>query len=195
MQPLDAPHPPLTTRDALVAAATELIDKGGPEAVTLRAVAKTVGISHNAPYKHFSDRETLLAAVASKELHRLAELLDHAEENDAPVAALGKVIGRYFDWAFTHPHRFRLAFGSWTQHHAELGEAAALAQKALIAAVQRAQPEADPQTILRRAILLHAALHGTIDLTLNGHLGSGVKTGLGASDLVSDLLALVFGQS
>ena len=45
--------PPPSTRDQLVAAAARLLDEGGPEAVTLRAVAQAVGVSHHAPYRHF----------------------------------------------------------------------------------------------------------------------------------------------
>ena len=63
------------TRDALVAAAAQLLDEGGPEAVTLREVGHRAGVSHNAPYKHFADKEALLAAVAARELDRRSSAL------------------------------------------------------------------------------------------------------------------------
>jgi hypothetical protein len=53
------------TRETLVSAAAELLDRGGPDAVTLREVGHLAGVSHNAPYKHFAGKESLLAAVAS----------------------------------------------------------------------------------------------------------------------------------
>ena len=56
------------TRDRLIEAAARLLDKGGPAAVTLRAVADRCGVSHNAPYKHFASKAELLAAIASREL-------------------------------------------------------------------------------------------------------------------------------
>src|ERR1700677_3914321 len=59
-----------STRDALVDAAVQLLDEGGPEAVTLREVGHRAGVSHNAPYKHFTGKEALLAAVAARELRR-----------------------------------------------------------------------------------------------------------------------------
>jgi AcrR family transcriptional regulator len=58
-----------STRDRLVDAATELLDEGGPAAVTLREVGRRAGVSHNAPYKHFADKESLLAAIAARELN------------------------------------------------------------------------------------------------------------------------------
>ncbi|WP_291410022.1 TetR/AcrR family transcriptional regulator [Actinophytocola sp.] len=51
------------TRESLVDAATALLDEGGVAAVTLREVGRQVGVSHNAPYKHFASKELLLAAV------------------------------------------------------------------------------------------------------------------------------------
>ena len=60
-----------TTRQKLVAAASSLLDSGGQAAVTLRAVAERVGVSHNAPYRHFRDRNALLAAVAERDFNAL----------------------------------------------------------------------------------------------------------------------------
>ena len=61
-----------STRDALIDAAAELSAAGGPAAVTLREVGRRAGVSHNAPYKHFADKEELLAAVAARDLARRA---------------------------------------------------------------------------------------------------------------------------
>ena len=59
-----------STRARLIEAAAALLEEGGPGAVTLREVGRRVGVSHNAPYKHFADKEDLLAAVAAAELRR-----------------------------------------------------------------------------------------------------------------------------
>ena len=55
----------MNTSERLVTAAAELLDAGGEAAVTLRAVGSAIGVSHNAPYKHFVSRDDLLAAVAT----------------------------------------------------------------------------------------------------------------------------------
>ena len=77
------------TRDTLVAVAAQLLDEGGPEAVTLREVGHRAGVSHNAPYKHFADKEALLAAVAAfeREEHKLspARIAEHARSFDVSV--------------------------------------------------------------------------------------------------------------
>lgn len=55
-------------REALLEAAVELAAKDGPDAVVLREVARHVGVSHNAAYRHFANREELLRAVAARAL-------------------------------------------------------------------------------------------------------------------------------
>lgn len=105
-------------REALVLAGVELARKGGPESVTLREVSRAAGVSHNAAYRHFSDRDDLLRAVCEQCMTALAELMD------ARLSALGRrrgvnqawdrlrAVGRaYIDFALDEPGLFRTAFG------------------------------------------------------------------------------------
>ncbi|WP_074063640.1 TetR/AcrR family transcriptional regulator [Rhizobium etli] len=61
----------MSTHDTLIQAAANLLDDGGEQAVVLRAVGHAAGVSHNAPYKHFHNRDALLAAVAATDLETL----------------------------------------------------------------------------------------------------------------------------
>src|SRR5258705_11963256 len=65
-----------TTRRALIAAAAELLDQGGPDAVTLRAVGARAGVSRGAPYGHFEDKAHLLTVLATDSWTRIAEELE-----------------------------------------------------------------------------------------------------------------------
>src|SRR5713101_8147875 len=58
-------------REALLEAAIRLIAEVGPTAFTLREVARRAGVSHNAPYRHFRDRDDLMAAVAAQGFREL----------------------------------------------------------------------------------------------------------------------------
>ncbi|MGI5146311.1 TetR/AcrR family transcriptional regulator [Plantactinospora sp. CA-294935] len=176
-----------STRDAIVDAATALLDEGGPAAVTLREVGRRAGVSHNAPYKHFADKETLLAAVAARELHAYAALL--TTDSEGGIAA---ALTAYLNRALRHPARFRLVFGPWTSDDAQLGDAADTAHDALLGAVTASQrtgelPAGDPIAL---AELLRATSHGAIELALGGHLAKNGSTTTPA-DLVSRLLALL----
>lgn len=181
----------MSTRDALVAAATALLDEGGPADVTLRAVAARVGVSHNAPYKHFRDKEHLLAAVAAAELERRTAAVRHRPVTADPIGPLRATLHAYVTWAVEAPARFRLVFGPWSTDDPDLARTAAAAQETLVGAVGAAQtagalPAGDPERV---AALLRATAHGAADLAASGHLSRDGKGRAGPGDVVDDLLA------
>jgi AcrR family transcriptional regulator len=177
------------TRDLLVAAAVKLLDAGGPAAVTLRAVGEAAGVSHNAPYKHFTNKEDLLAAVASRELAQQARNIDNGKKLGGPAERLHKMMRSYVRWAVAYPERFKLTFGRWSEGTAELGEAASAATSGLVALVAEAQaagelPAGDPE---RMAALLLSLAHGAADRAIGGHLSAKGKGHADPQDLVDDL--------
>src|SRR6266700_7153152 len=62
-------------RETLLQSAIRLIAEVGPTAFTLREVARQAGVSHNAPYRHFQDKDALLAAVATQGYGELTEAM------------------------------------------------------------------------------------------------------------------------
>ncbi len=184
------------TRSTLVAAAAELLDRGGPAAVTLREVGRRAGVSHNAPYKHFASKEDLLAAIASRELSRQSHALGELDPRREPAQSLRRLMHGYIGWARKYPARFRLTFGEWNHDSIELAEAASRSRDLLLALVKTAQaagelPRGNPE---RLASLMLALAHGAADLALAGHLSA---TGKGAADpemLVDDLFDLLTTQ-
>ena len=104
---------------ALVDAGLELARKGGPDAVVLRAVSREAGVSHNAAYRHFADRDDLLAAVCRRCFDALADRMraemsaveptgDARTDARARLAAVGRA---YVGFALAEPGWFRTAFG------------------------------------------------------------------------------------
>ncbi len=90
-------------RAAVLAAAAKIIEKEGPGGLSVREAARRAGVSHNAPYRHFPDRDALLAAIAAEGF----ELLKKAIENRS-----GREMGEaYVRFALEHPQRFRLMLG------------------------------------------------------------------------------------
>src|SRR6516162_6235923 len=76
-------------REALLKAAIRLIAEVGPAAFTLREVARRAGVSHNAPYRHFRDKDDLLAAVAAQGFWELTQaMLDAAARQSDTVQRL-----------------------------------------------------------------------------------------------------------
>lgn len=107
-------------RNALVAAAAELIETGGSESFSLREAARAVGVSANAAYRHFEDKSALLTAVAASGFAQLSRRMQHATAavrgvGDAATAAVDRVkaVGRaYVDLACERPQMFRLMYGA-----------------------------------------------------------------------------------
>jgi AcrR family transcriptional regulator len=182
---------PPHTRRLLTAAAADLLDTGGREAVTLREVGHRAGLSHNAPYKHFANKEALLAGVAAEELTKLGDALAALRKDNLPEGEVLRVALReYVAWALTHPARYRLVFGVWSAPFEDLAVAAESAHSTLIAIVEAAQRagQLPPGDTERMTALLQALIHGAIDLTVIGHLAIGGKGNADADGLVDDLL-------
>jgi AcrR family transcriptional regulator len=104
-------------RAALVEAATELARASGPDGVVLREVARRTGVSHNAAYRHFADRDELLGEVAAVGGQRLEEAmrarLARVRAGDAAEAARRRLraVGRaYVEFALGEPGLFETVF-------------------------------------------------------------------------------------
>jgi AcrR family transcriptional regulator len=178
-----------TTKEQLVSAASKLLDSGGQAAVTLRAVAEQVGVSHNAPYWHFRDRSALLAAVAERDFVHLRQAFEQEGESHDAEAALRNAAAALIDYAVRHKARYRLLFSDPGLSPEQSLKVAAMASfQAFGLIVSRCQregvlPEIDT---VRLTGLIYAALHGSIDLELGGR--SGGSKGLGSIEATADLL-------
>lgn len=109
-------------REALVEAAVEVVREGGPEALALRELARRVGVSHAAAYRHFADRGALVDAVAERAMDALvARVHDRLAEVDDtdPVARARRRLVQigvgYVDFALTEPGLFRLLFTAFPE--------------------------------------------------------------------------------
>jgi AcrR family transcriptional regulator len=100
-------------RSALIEAGIALAREGGPDRVILREAARTAGVSHSAAYRHFSDRDALLAEVSQHARHELAaEMRRRVNRTTDPLERLQAVGTAYIDFALSQPGLFRTAFTS-----------------------------------------------------------------------------------
>ena len=103
---------PLELKEACVQAAREVIAERGVENLSLRDVARKLGVSHQAPYKHYPSRDHLLAEVMRRCFEGFAAHLDAREHVDDPAADLASLGQRYLSYAAAHPLEYRLMFGT-----------------------------------------------------------------------------------
>jgi AcrR family transcriptional regulator len=181
---------------ALVRAATQLIEHAGPAALTLREAARLAGVSVAAPYRHFADREALLAAVLTQGFGDLADRTE-AARTAAPDALQGlRAVGlSYVGFAAERPSIYRLMFGPECDkaQHPALMAAGQRALGVLVQAVRDAQaagrvPPGPPELV---ALAGWSLCHGLASLHADGLLAATlpVRVDTAAEALVDMLLA------
>jgi AcrR family transcriptional regulator len=156
-------------REALLQAAIELIAEVGPAAFTLREVARRAGVSHNAPYRHFPDRDDLLAAVAAQGFRELNQAMLNAVQDKRNNLGRLKHAGlAYVEFALRRPEHFTVMFDAAVSKHQtpDSAEASEQAFKTLLGLVKACQDEGRlPSGDLRRLVLLAwTMVHGIAKL-------------------------------
>jgi AcrR family transcriptional regulator len=163
-------------RTAVLAAAEAIIEQEGIHALTLRGVAREVGVSHTAPKNHFGDLEGLLSELAAVGYRRYGEALANAmNAAGADSRARMKAMGRaYVGFAREHPGLFTLMFRSerLDMTRPALREAVEAARQALrtAASSSAAVKASTPLQAAARATALWALVHGFAMLLLDGRL-------------------------
>ena len=170
---------------ALLRAAGKILEKEGVEGLSLRALTRRTGVSHAAPYRHFTDRESLLAALAAEGF----ALLGEAQRAAAEAAGLRGMGEAYVRFALAHPQRFRLMFGGQLQiaKHPALREIAtkvfAGLSGALAARVPGAHGAADA------SIAAWALVHGLAQLLMEDRIAPGARGARTQEQFVRDVIA------
>lgn len=105
-------HASQDLREACVIAARDVIAERGVEHLSLRDVARKLGVSHQAPYKHYPSRDHLLAEVTRRCFVHFAEYLDARKRFEDPQLDLASLGEQYLRYARQHPLEYRLMFGT-----------------------------------------------------------------------------------
>lgn len=181
---------------ALVEAAERSIEAGGYSRLTLRQTARDAGVSVAAPYRHFTDREALLAAVLTKGFRELTRQTEAARLKAAdPKRALLAVGLAYVRFAAQHPAIYRLMFGPECDKatHPELMTAGHEALCVLVTAVADCKRAGliGGANVQRVALAGWSLSHGLASLHVDGLLASIPGPGLerSAKALMHMLLA------
>jgi AcrR family transcriptional regulator len=154
---------------ALIAAATALLDEGGAGAVSLREAARRLGVSPAASYRHFADKETLLAAVATEGFKELGAMMAAASKDEsAPLPAMGMT---YVRFALARRGLFRLMYGPELTDREKYPELKSAADEAF-GPLQReiGGGSGADRAALVNAVAAWALVHGLAMLFLNGVL-------------------------
>jgi AcrR family transcriptional regulator len=165
-------------RRDLLDAALELVAREGPSAVSLRSLARRLGVSHAAPANHFPDKAALFTAIAIEGFTLLAAAIEDGARRLGPGATASqrfRAAGQaYTGFALAHPAHFAVMWQRDLLHRddPELAAAGDATYGLLLGGVRDVQsegwaPGSDPETV---ALLAWSVVHGLAALWLGGSL-------------------------
>jgi AcrR family transcriptional regulator len=157
-------------KEACVQAAREVIAEQGVEGLSMRDVARKLGVSHQAPYRHFESRDHLLAEIMRRCFADFAEHLDRRESSKTAGNELEGMGSAYLAYAEQKPLEYRLMFGTpWPQpaQHPELVQYAVHAFDILRNGLRRKYGNKPEQAVRADldALFIWSALHGMASIT------------------------------
>lgn len=192
--PRKRPYHHANLKQKLLDSAVAMIAEVGPQAFTLRELARRARVSHNAPYRHFQDKDDLLAAVAAEGFDRLTESVAGAMAKGRNAEERLRLAGRgYVEFALAWPQHIFVMFEA-PIHYKPKPEYEASSQRAFetllnaIAAVQAegGLPKGDPRPL---AIASWSTVHGFAKLALGRRLPFSEAEAIGFTDYLARALA------
>lgn len=176
-------------RVAATEAAFVQVEQAGADAVSLRGVARSVGVSHAAVYRHFDDKQALLGEVARMGFGQLTKTMgDARDRGDDARDSLIATARAYVRFALAHPGLYQVMFGPrYDGGRASPGLVAA--RRAAYQLVREQLHERDADAADLQTVRFWALLHGFSELVQVDRLG--IADAAGADRFVPDLIAPV----
>lgn len=165
-------------REVLLEAALQLIAEVGPGGFTLREVARRAGVSHNAPYRHFADKDALLAAVAEQGFRELTEAMREAAGREESSSGQLRQSGlAYIGFALRRPQHFAVMFDlpAMKRRSAECEAAGRETFMTLVGYVESSSRERHliEGNVMEQAYAAWSLVHGVAKLASSGQLPYG----------------------
>lgn len=165
-------------RDRVCEAATHLFAEHGAEDVTMREVARVLGVSPMTPYRYFRDKDEILAVVRARAFDRFAEALEQAYAVKGDALSRSRSVGEaYMRFAFGEPHAYRLMFDLNQPGEAQYPDLLRATARARATMSDHVRGLIEAGIIAGDAELIGhvfwAALHGAIVLQFAGKLTEG----------------------
>ncbi|WBU38811.1 TetR/AcrR family transcriptional regulator [Homoserinibacter sp. YIM 151385] len=156
-------------RNALLAATAELVRERGARGFSVSEAARRVGVSTSAPYRHFADRDAMLAAAALTAFRQLEDRFGSLAMPPTFADAASLIATEYLGFAREDPARFEVMFahGIEKTRHQDLLQQTLRVQEQFEAALSAHLPSAETT---RRAAELWSLAHGIAALAIGGNV-------------------------
>lgn len=185
-------------KNALIKAGVEILAKEGIGKLSLRKVALKAGVSHTAPYSHFSDKQSLIAAISTEGFQRLSRTLDSAikTHESNPKNQLIESAQAYLKFALANKDIFKIMFSSALEKEKEYPAFVEISQKtfAQVVDIVRACQEAG---IIKSgeadvlAVIIWGQVHGIIALAIKGQISHTVLEKKSLQEIVTQAVERV----
>jgi len=178
-------------KNALIQAGVEILSQEGVGGLSLRKVAQRAGVSHNAPYSHFSDKQSLIAAISTEGFKQLYEELDGAISAypHEPKRQLQEGAWAYVQFAMNHTDTFKIMFSAVLEKEREYPAFVEISHKTfervveLVHACQAAGVlRAAPPEIA--AVAVWGQIHGIVSLILEGQISHTIVDRFATRDMI-----------
>jgi AcrR family transcriptional regulator len=184
--------------NALTEAALKIVEGEGADALSLRDLASSLGVSRAAPYRHFADRDALLAAVAAQGFEALADIYEAAHARaGAGTTRLRRGMRDYMGFAWSRPGLHRLMFESDLLRRrpipAGLVEPYRRTYEALMALLRQAWPHAERTWLRRKRVTLLSTVVGFLVLDEAGRFSADWSDPLPRDEQVEAILDAAIG--
>ena len=179
-------------KNALIKAGVEILSKEGIEGLSLRKVAQRAGVSHSAPYAHFPDKQSLIAAISTEGFNQLYTELDAAilANPKNPKKQLQQGARAYVQFALNNTDTFNIMFSGVLEKEKDYPAFVDISSKTFqrVVDVVRACQEAGvlrATTAEMMAVAVWGQVHGIISLALEGQIPHTVLDGHKLEDVVA----------
>ena len=184
--------PDVNLRDTVLAAAIDIVQREGVGALSMREVARRAGVSHQAPYHHFSDKADILTNITIQGFELLADAMNNALASGGEPAEAA--FSAYVKFALEHTGHFKIMFRPelcMVETHDGAKAAADRAMNSLMMLVRRVAPtDISEREAFDWAVLLWAQVHGTATLLIDGPLARKLPAGYPVDAMVASVAQL-----
>ena len=166
-------------REDLLRISRELLDEGGPDALSMREVARRAGCTHQAPYHYFPNREAILAALVETGFDELANRLCEAHDlvETEELRTVAEASGNaYVEFALTNPGVFRIMFRRDMCDPARFPGIQAASRRTYDELGRLARINFGERAIREHETALWASVHGLAVLLLDGLMADELPT-------------------
>jgi AcrR family transcriptional regulator len=185
-------------KNALVEAAISQIAKHGARALSLRELSRCIGVSHASTYRHFPNKESVLARIAEQGFEKLTSAMEAAarpHRGDA-LAMLQATGVAYVDFGVSYPHHLQVMFGDLITQHENYPTLVAASKKAyevLVSVVREGQRAGRISAQNERLVTLAAwaQVHGLAMLIASGQIRAEGAERIEHKSLTASVIALL----